>query len=302
MWEDLTGGGVRWFRRRLRQAPTWNVIAEAGDPDGTHTLVILAHHDAARTSFIFDDTVPRFLATRMPWLIDRMDRWPPLMGLVFGGPALVAAGSLLGSRRMLAGGTVLAAGSAAVMADMDRQEVVPGANDNLTGVAALLDLARLLRDSPPAGLRVLLVSAGAEESNQEGMLAFARRHFGSLPKDSTSFFCLDTLGSPNLILLEGEGFLRMHDYPEPLKALIEESAQEEGVPLRRGLKLTYATDGLIALRAGYPAVTIASLNDYMVPSNYHKPTDTADRVNYDAVARAVRVVRRAIQRLAASNA
>jgi hypothetical protein len=302
MWEDLTGGGVRWFRRRLRQAPTWNVVAEAGDPGGNRTLVILAHHDAARTSFIFDDTVPRLLATRMPWLLERMDRWPPLMGLVFGGPALVAAGSLLGSRRMLAAGTVLAGGSAAVMADMDRQEVVPGANDNLTAVAALLELGRLLRDSPPAGLRVLLVSAGAEESNQEGMLAFARRHFGSLPKESTSFICLDTLGSPNLMLIEGEGFLRMRDYPEPLKALIEEAAREEEVPLRRGLKLTYATDGLIALRAGYPTVSIASLNEYMVPSNYHKPTDTPDRVNYDSVARAVRLVQRAVQRLAAADA
>ena len=168
--------------------------------------------------------------------MERMDRWPPIMGLVFGGPALVAAGSVLGSRRALAAGTVLAAGSAAVMADMDRQPVVPGANDNLTGVAALLELGRLLRDDPPEGLRVLLVSAGSEEANQEGILAFARRHFGSLPTDTTSFICLDTLGSGELLMLEGEGFLKMRDYPAPIKELIAEAADQAGVHLRRGLR------------------------------------------------------------------
>ena len=64
---------------------------------------------------------------------------------------------------------------------MSRQPVVPGANDNLTGVAVLLEVARRLRRrGRPAGLRIVLLSAGAEEANQDGMLAFARRHFGEL--------------------------------------------------------------------------------------------------------------------------
>ena len=298
MWEDLSGGTRRWFRRRLRQEPTWNVVAEAGDPAAERTLVILAHHDAARTSFIFDPTVPRLVAKKTPWLIERMDRWPALMRLVFAGPALVAAGSVLRSRRALAAGTLLSTGSAAVMADMDRQDVVPGANDNLTGVATLVELGRLLAESPPQGLGVLLVSAGSEEANQEGILAFARRHFDSLPKDTTSFICLDTLGSGELVVLEGEGFLRMREYPAPMKELISESAEQEGVHLRRGLRLTYATDGLIPLRAGYPTASICSVDEYLLPSNYHSPTDTPDRVDYECVAQGVRMVHAATRRLA----
>jgi hypothetical protein len=149
-------------------------------------------------------------------------------------------------------------------------------------------------------LRVLLVSTGSEEANQEGILAFARRHFASLPRTSTSFICLDTLGSGDLILLEGEGFLRMRDYPEPLKALMAQAAEDAAVPLRRGLKLTYATDGLIPMRAGYPTASIASLNEFLLPANYHSPTDTPDRVDYDCLAGAVRMVQRAVERLSAS--
>jgi Zn-dependent M28 family amino/carboxypeptidase len=288
MWEDLGGGDRRPFRRALPDGIAHSVVAEAGDPHGARTLVVHAHHDAARTSFIFDERAPRFAAERVGWLVERIDRWPPLMGLVAGGPALVALGSLAGSRRAVAVGTTLAAGSAAVMADMARSEVVPGANDNLTGVAALLELARHLRERPPEGVRVLLVSTGAEEANQEGMLAFAARHFGSLPRD-THFLCLDTLGSPELVLIEGEGFLRMRDYPDATKDLVERCASRAGVHLRRGLRLTFATDGLIPLQHGFPTASIGSVNEYLVPSNYHKPTDTPEQVNYERVADATRL-------------
>jgi Peptidase family M28 len=301
MWEDLEGGARRPFRRALPQGVAHNVVAEAGDPHAERTLVVHAHHDAARTSFLFDERTPRLAVERLGWLIERLDRWPPLMGLVVGGPLLVAAGSLLGRRRATAAGTVLAAGTAAVMADMARNEVVPGANDNLTAVAALLELARLLRERPPEGLRVLLVSTGAEEANQEGMLAFAARHFGSLPRDSTRFLCLETVGSPELVLIEGEGFLRMRDYPDAAKELVHACARGVGVHLRRGLRLTFASDGLIPMRHGYWATSIGSVNEYLVPSNYHKPTDTPENVDYDSVADATKLAYAVAEELTAAN-
>ena len=50
----------------------------------------------------------------------------------------------------------------------------------------------------------------------EGMQAFGRRHFAELPRDSTEFVCLECVGSPQLCVVEGEGMLRMRDYPESL--------------------------------------------------------------------------------------
>jgi hypothetical protein len=297
MWEDLGGGHRRPLRRVLPSCTTPNVVAEAGDREGERTLVVHAHHDAAHTSFIFDQKLPRLLWRVAPGLVGRLDRWPPPMVLVIGGPVLVAAGAVLGSRRAKAAGTVLGLGTAAVMADMARQPIVPGANDNLTAVAVLIELAQRLRESPPEGLRVLLVSMGAEETNQEGMIAFARRHFGGLPRETTWFLCLDTVGSPELVLIEGEGFLRMRDYPEDFKSLAADCARETGVHLRRGLRTTYATDGLIPLRNSYPTVSIGSVNELLVPSNYHWPTDTPDRVDYGTVRSALALALRVAERL-----
>jgi hypothetical protein len=298
MWEDLGGGHRRPLRRLLPRGLTPNVVAEAGDPAGRRTVVVHAHHDAAHTSFIFDQRLPRLLWRVAPGLVGRLDRWPPPMALVFGGPLLVAGGSVLGSRRAALVGTGLAAATAAVMADMARRPIVPGANDNLTAVAVLIELARALHEQAPEGLRVLLVSMGSEESNQEGMIEFAARHFDQLPREATWFVCLDTVGSPELVLIEGEGFLKMRDYPEDFKSLVSECAREAGVHLRRGLRTTYATDGLIPLRRSYPAVSIASVNEWLVPANYHWPTDTPERVDYGTVASALALTLRLVQRLA----
>ena len=299
MWEDLRGGRRRWFRRHaLAQGTTANVVAEAGDRGAARTLVVLAHHDAAHTSFLFDQAGPRLLATRAPRVLERLDRWPPLMWLVVAGPALVAWGSARDRPRTVAAGTAMCAGTAAVMADLGTNPVVPAANDNATAVAVLVELARDLAAAPVDGLRVLLVSAGAEEANQEGIIAFARRHFDTLDPDRTAFLCLDTIGSPELSMIEGEGFLVMRDYPAAFKERVQRAADAAGVHLRRGLRLSFATDGLIPLRAGYPAASIGSVNEYLVPSNYHWPTDTADRVDYATVASALRMTRRLIEDLA----
>jgi hypothetical protein len=298
LYQDLSGGPRRWLRRRLPQRPTWNVVAELGDRDAAHTLVVHAHHDAARTSFIFDQGLPRLIATRMPWLLRRMDRWPPLMGLVVLGPVLVLAAALTGSRRAGRVGTAASALTAAMMARMSREPVVPGANDNLSGVAVLLEVARRLHGRAPPGLRIVLLSAGAEESNQDGMLAFMRRHGGDLPPASTTFLCLDTVGSPELVLLEGEGFLRMRDYPAEARELVAEAAADARVHLRRGLRFTFATDALVPLRQGYQVGSLGSVNDWLVPSNYHWPTDTAENVDYDSVSGTADIVVAVAERLA----
>ena len=298
---DDIGGGRLWFRRRfLPHRPTYNVVAEAGDPDGDRTVVFVAHHDAAHTSMLFDPRGGELIGRRLPWLLERTNTTPPLMFPVFGGPALVALGSLLGDRGAVTAGTVLATGTAATMAEIGSRPVVPGANDNLTGVATLIGLAHALRERPVGGLRVLLVSNGSEESFMEGMQAFARRHFASLDRARTHVVCVDTVGSPELILLESEGMLLMREYPADFKQLIAQCADEAGVHLRRGLRFRNATDGLIALRAGYPTAMIGSVNELKLPDNYHWPTDTADNVNFATVRDAVTLCETVVRRLSPS--
>ncbi|HEV2770903.1 MAG TPA: M28 family peptidase, partial [Solirubrobacteraceae bacterium] len=297
--DDITGGR-QWFRRRiLPSRPTHNVVAQAGDQRARPTLVILAHHDAAHTSLLFHPGLMRALGDRLPDLYGRINTTPPLMWPVFAGPALVALAALLGRRRALGAGTALSAGTVASMAEIGAHGTVPGANDNLTGVATLLGVAGALAQEPVEGLRVLLVSTGSEESLMEGMRAFGRRHFPSLPRESTHVLCVDTVGSPHLLMLEGEGMLWMNEYPPAFKALVRACADRAGIELWAGLRFRNATDGLIALRAGYPTVMLGSCDRYKLPTNYHWPTDTAENVDFSTVRDAVSLCTAVVRRLAA---
>jgi len=296
---DDVASGPRVLRRRLRRRRTWNVVAEAGDPSSERTLVVLAHHDAAPSGIIFDQRPQKWVWERWPALVENTDTSLPLWWPTIAGPALVSAGSLLGRPGLVRAGMRTGLLAVASLLDIGRRPAVPGANDNLSAVAGLLELARRLQERPVEGLRVLLVSCGAEEALQEGMLGLARRHFPSLPTGSTWFVNLETVGSPELALLEGEGVLAMREYEEQFKDFVTEQAAAAGVRIRRGLRSRSSTDASIARRAGYPTVTLISVNAWKALSNYHLPTDTPENVNYETVSRAIEAAEATLRALAA---
>ncbi len=299
---DDISGGSHWYRRAvLPRRSTWNVVAESGDRTAERTVVVVAHHDAANWSLLFAPQLAQRIGDRFPQLLERSNTTPAVMFPVFGGPLLTALGGLGGSKLLRRLGGFLSLASALTFAEIGSRSVVPGANDNLSGVAVLVGLARALRGQPLDGLRVILLSTGSEESFMEGMRGFAARHFSSLSTATTSFVCVDSVGSPTLMQLEGEGMLRMRDYPEPLKRLLSEAADELEVPLVRGLRFRNATDGLISLQAGYPTIMLGSISKYKAPSNYHWPTDTPENVDYSSVVDATNVCERLLRKLAAER-
>jgi hypothetical protein len=289
--------GKRRFRRLLPKRSAHHVLAEIGPPDAERTIVLMAHHDAAHTAFFFNPAITEAVGERAPWVFEDNDTSPPLMWPTVAGPAVVAVGAALGSRKLTGLGTLLSAGSAAFMAHIGASEVVPGANDNGTGCIAQLAIARALAEQPPENTRVLFLST-SEEALCEGMGLFMERHAAELPTDSTFFLCLDTVGSPNLLVLRGEGMLNLREYPAPSIELLDSMADELGIEMPfRNLRLRNATDGIFPLAAGYQCVSVASCNHWKNPSNYHWQTDTPDRVDYGTVADAVRLSEAVIRKL-----
>jgi hypothetical protein len=282
---DDSGNGARFVRRRvLGRKTTWNVVAEAGDTSAERTLVVMAHHDAAPTGFIFDDTLQRKLNDWFPDWIERTDTALPMWWPVYAGPLLSALGAATGRRGLARTGMLLSASSLASFADIARHRIVPGASDNLSGVAVLVALAERLRDEPLDGLRVVLVSCGAEEVLQGGVYGFVDRHLKAMDPDATWVLNLDTLGSPRLILAEGEGPIWMEDYTGPeFRDLIADTARDAGIELRRNMRARTSTDSVIPSRAGYRTATLCSMNAWKGLDNYHRPTDVPENVNYETV-------------------
>jgi hypothetical protein len=285
----------RRLRRLLRRRTTYNVHCELGDPDAERTIVFIAHHDAAHSGLVFHPK-PAQVAGRLG-LIEKTDTSPPLMWPVLGGPLLAALGALTGRRLLTKLGLLFSAGSVAAMTDIGARQVVPGANDNGSSVVALLALARRFATEPPQGLRVILLSTGSEESFSEGIKAWGERHFGELPRESTFFVCLESLGSPHLLVLRGEGFLKMYEYPQRALGFMDGLAAQMGVELVLNLRVRAGTDGLEPRAAGYETAALCSCDDLKQASNYHWPTDIAANIEYGTLERAIDLSQEAVRRL-----
>jgi hypothetical protein len=293
--DELPPGGRR-FRRLLPERSCHHVLAELGPEDAERTIVVMAHHDAAHTAFFFNPAITQTIGEAAPWVFEQNDTSPPLMWPTVAGPAAVAAGAALGSRRLTDLGIFLSAGTATFMAHIGAGEVVPGANDNGTGCIAQLALARALVERPPENTRVLFLST-SEEALCEGMGLFMERHGAELPKDRTFFLCLDTVGSPHLLVLRGEGMLKLREYPRKSLELLDSTAEELGIELFPNLRLRNATDGIFPLAGGYQCVSVASCNQWKNPSNYHWKTDTPENIDYGTMADAIRLSEATVREL-----
>jgi Peptidase family M28 len=296
---DEAQNGPRLVRRLARRRrSTVNVVARVGaSGDGSDgapaptTLVVLAHHDAPQTGFVFDQRLQRRLYELWPALIERIKTSPPQWWIGLAAPLLTFATAATRRRRFAGAGLLIGAFGSVAAADVWRSPTVAGANDNLSGVAALVALAELLRERPVSGLRVLLVSCGAEETLQDGVRAFLARHREELETARTFFVNLDAVGSPHLAMLEGEGPIWMEDYAGPwLREELAACAERLEVPLHRGYRARASTDSVIPSRAGYPIATLVSTTDWRMPANYHLPSDVPANLDYDTVADATRLV------------
>jgi len=300
---DEAQNGPRVVRRAVRRRrSTVNVVARAGDPRAERTLVVLAHHDAAQTGAMFDQTLQRRVWEVAPWLIEGRKTSLPQWWLSPGAYLLSLAGGLTGHRGLQAAGLGVGALGTALTADIARSPTVPGANDNLSACALIVALAEMLRERPVEGLAVWLVSAGAEETLQDGVRGFMARHGSELAPERTFFLVPDTVGSPNLAMVEAEGPMWMEDYPGPeFRDLIASCAREARVELERGLRARASTDSIIPSRAGYPTAALTSLTAWRALANYHLPSDTPENLDYGTVAAATRLADTLARALAAGR-
>jgi hypothetical protein len=262
-------------------------------------VMLVAHHDAAHTAIFFNPRIAEVIGRSTQGSAEGPMREPAVTLPVALGPAFAALASALGRRRLARVAGAICAATAASFMHIGLSPTVPGANDNLSGVATLLGVAAALKERPVRGLRVLLMSTGAEEALWEGMRAFVARHLPELSAERTHLICVDSVGSPQLVLAQAEGNLRVLDYDRDLTDLLARCASDAGVGVRRGLTVRFGTDGYVALRHRIPAALLLSINEYGAPSNYHWRTDTPDRLDYGSLEAAVAICECAVRRLAA---
>ncbi|HOT00120.1 MAG TPA: M20/M25/M40 family metallo-hydrolase [Acidobacteriota bacterium] len=167
-------------------------------------------------------------------------------------------------------------------------QIFPGANDNASGVAALLEIARVVAAQPPRRSVLFAVLTG-EEGGSMGARYFLTR--GSVDRTRiVADLNMDMIGrTEDGASADRPQYALDSDRVTPSFTRIIETVNERTV--RWPLKYVHpknlgSSDHYVFDATGIPAVNFYSGR----VSDTHKPTDTPDRLDYDKMAHIARLV------------
>lgn len=244
-------------------------------------IVFAAHTDSAFTGFMFSPRIVPLIAKPPPaWLpfLRKQLLLPFAMVLVLVALELASAFARVPTWPFVVCAIPLFLVFALNADVVVRNQVVPGAGDNLTGCAAQIVLAEAWAAAPVPGVEVVFAFTGAEEAGTGGAAHLARTM--GWDRAITEVVILDTLSNGDLFLLE-EGELFRRARLDDLARTIHGAASACGLPAPRWYIIPAgATDALPFLVEGYRAVALTCIDTTIgAPRNYHHPNDTVANVD-----------------------
>jgi len=274
--------------RRVSQ----NVVSAGNRPETPARLILMAHYDAARTGYVFSKASKRI--RRLPERVRlglgpfRLFFWLGLAPLL---PILGARMAGLDStwlNAIQAIPTIVLIVAAFLLIDIVLSEIVPGAYDNASGVAAALSAAQELTTDPPVNLDVWVVLTGSEESFCEGSRAFVRSRRKQLDRERTYFLNVDSVSYGQVAYEVSQGAVISLPHDRQLVELAEAlgaagAADGGALAIRHPL----LDDALPPRIRKFRAITLRTTDaDGNLAPWYHTHEDVPERVDPAALQRA----------------
>lgn len=311
-WADASRNGY-FLRAFLPKGDTQNLVATIPPADGQRRLriVLPAHVDAAFTGWVFDpNTVRRAGGGRSG------ERQPYFArGLEVATDATFVLGLLALARVFgwVDGGwwrivewalTIPLAISFLVNLDVVRRDqVVPGAADNLGGVAVCMALIERFVAAPVEGVELVFVFTGAEEAGTGGAWALQRQHAKEWNIEDTVIIGVDTPCNGELRWFEEGEMDRIPLKPWLENVLRKVAAEDERFHRVRPFQIPVgASDAMPFVAQGYPGVTIGCTDvEYGAPRHYHHPNDRPENVDPAELALAMDFVEATVRAVGADR-
>lgn len=169
-------------------------------------------------------------------------------------------------------------------------QVHPGADDNASGTAAVLAVARAVAENPLS--RPLLVAFwSGEESGLLGSTAFVREEIGA--EDLFAYLNLDMVGRMEDNRLQVQAMGSSAIWP----GLVERVNVSAGFDLATSDDPWLPTDSAAFHGAGVPTLNLFTGSH----ADYHRPSDTAEKLNYPDLARVAEFAQAVARRLAGAD-
>lgn len=264
----------------MATAESQNVIAVIPPRGETRQqLFILAHLDSNKQRFM------------MPQPFPPLTRTINTFGLLLGGLAGVSLlwDALTGKREqsnLQTAASMVTLGMLANAAIDEVQPYVEGANDNASAVAVALELAASLKVEPLEHTEVTLLFTGSEETACVGIEKYLEQY--APPQENSYWIDLEMVGTGNLCYVTRHGLSKFSEYrPAPrITAMAAKVARQRPELRVKGKPMTIVEEVAPLIRRGYEAICIAGYDELGMLPNWHRVSDTLDKIEPETMTRA----------------
>ncbi len=169
----------------------------------------------------------------------------------------------------------------------NKNRVVDGANDNLSGCYMGIALLKALQDEGIEfeNTEIGVILTGSEEAGLRGAKAWCEAHKGEFDDVPTFIYSYDTIHDPKFLMTNYRDLNGTVKADKDVSDLFMEAAKDLEIPCKKGWvpPLGGATDSAAFAQAGFRATGITGLN-HKLEDYYHTRRDTYDNMNLDGLA------------------
>ncbi len=165
--------------------------------------------------------------------------------------------------------------------------VVMGANDNLTAVAAILECGKYLSQHKLEQTEIWLVSFAGEE-HMRGSKRFVSSHLKELQERQALLLNLESLNADTFLIATAENMFLAKHSPKVVEK-VKQAAKRVNVPVEVNPLRLAGSDAANFSRKGILATTMFGLTKTGVPHYWHTLEDTPDKLSGSSIASAVEV-------------
>ncbi len=172
----------------------------------------------------------------------------------------------------------------------DEGKLHPGADDNASGVAVMIELARALAAGPPPSRTIVFAAFTGEEAGRIGSKYYVENEERFPASKATGAINLDTVGR----LGEGQLSVLATGTASEWQHIFRGASFGTGVESRSVPEAMPSSDHFSFIEKGVPAVQVFT----GAHADYHRPTDTVEKVDAAGLVRVAAFVQEAVSYLA----
>lgn len=276
--------GLSPGRRLTPEHASQNVVAQAPSAPaprrGQMRLILTANYDTGRAGVVHRQRLRRAAAWLRKASGGMSPGWVGWLVIVIGWLMAIAILRLEGRHGTAVGAaqvppTIALVLAVALLLDQASAGWSPGAEDNASGAAVALSLARALSAAPPRHLLVEVVLCGAGDGWGIGFRRHLRARKPELQPSNSVVVGLAPSGAGDPRWWVSDGQLVPLRYLKTLRELCEASAQESGA---RGHHGRGAAPAFPARLARLPSISIGCLDELGLAPRSHQLRDLAEAI------------------------